>query len=244
MRGSRWSIAVTAVGMLVTPFVDRRGRVADGVTTVVVGGLAATTFDRIRRRPGRPVRLVVALLGAGWLIEWIGTRTGRPFGRYEYTGRLRPTLGGVPLVVPMAWFAMAGPAREVARAVLGGNSSRSARVVAGAAALTAWDLFLDPQMVSAGHWRWSSSGRYRGVPVSNFVGWFSASLVLMTLAEVLDPPGERPIDAVLVGQYAGMAVMETAAFATFLGDRRVAAVGGSAMLPPAILAVTRLGGTR
>ena len=35
-------------------------------------------------------------------------------------------------------------------------------VVLGAAALTAWDLFLDPQMTTEGYWRWARRGRYRG----------------------------------------------------------------------------------
>lgn len=242
MIRSRSSMVVTVVAMLLTPFVRRRRRVADVLTTVVVAGSAVTTLGRTVRRTEGSARLVAATLTAGWLVERLGTATGRPFGRYEYTGRLRPSVGGVPVVVPLAWFAMAGPAREVGRAMLGERSSRPVRVVAGAAALTAWDLFLDPQMVTAGYWRWAKSGRYRGIPLSNFVGWAATSLVIMSIAEWLDPPDERPIDPVLVGQYAGMAVMETAAFATFLGDRRVAVVGGLAMLPPSLLAARRLVG--
>ena len=32
---------------------------------------------------------------------------------------------------------------------------RAGRVAVGALALASWDLFLDPQMVDAGHWRWA-----------------------------------------------------------------------------------------
>jgi hypothetical protein len=43
-----------------------------------------------------------------------------------------------------------------------------ARIVARvAAALTAWDLFLDPQMVGEGYWTWERRGRYRDIPLSN-----------------------------------------------------------------------------
>lgn len=240
----RWTTGVTAAAMVATPFVRRRHRIADLMTTVVVAGLGATTLERTVRRSPRPARLTAVLLSIGWFAEWFGTRTGRPFGRYEYTGRLRPTLAGVPVVVPVAWFAMAAPAREVASAVLGGRSSPVARVAVGATALTAWDVFLDPQMVAAGVWRWTSPGRYRGIPLTNFVGWWVTAAVLMATAEAIDPPGDRPADPVLVGQYAGMAVMETAAFATFFGDRRVAAVGGATMLPLALFALVRLRGER
>ena len=55
---------------------------------------------------------------------------GVPFGRYRYTGRLRPDVAGVPVVVPMAWWAMAVPAREAAHAALGRRSTAAARIVA------------------------------------------------------------------------------------------------------------------
>ena len=57
------------------------------------------------------------------------------------------------------------PAREAAHAALGRRSTPGLRAVAlGAAALTAWDLFLDPQMTAEGYWRWDRRGRYRGHP--------------------------------------------------------------------------------
>ena len=83
-------------------------------------------------------------------------RPGFPFGRYGYTGALRPQVAGVPAIVPLAWFAMALPAREAAHAALGPRSNPATRIVLGAAALTAWDLFLDPQMVGEGYWGWAA----------------------------------------------------------------------------------------
>ena len=44
----------------------------------------------------------------------------------------------------------------------------------------------------------------------------------------------------LVGEYSWMAVMQTLGFAAFFNDPMVAAVGGSAMLPPAILALRKV----
>ena len=169
------------------------------------------------------------------LVERIGTSTGVPFGRYRYTGRLRPVVAGVPAVVPMAWWAMAVPARETAHAALGRRSTAATRIVAGAAALTAWDLFLDPQMTAEGFWRWPGGGGYRGIPLINFAGWFVTGLAVMGLLELVLPAAAP--DPVLVAEYAAMGAMETVGFGAFFGDRVVALVGGAAMLPLAARAV-------
>ena len=237
-RYSRLSFALHAAALIATPL-RRRGTRA-GLATVVVGGLAGSTFAAAARRWGLPRALVAGFgIGAGTtVVEHVGTTHGVPFGRYSYTGVLRPTIRGVPAIVPLAWFAMALPARETAHAALGARSTRARRVVAGALCLTAWDLFLDPQMVGEGYWRWVRRGRYRGIPLSNFVGWFVTGLVVMAALDVLLPTGEP--DPMLVGEYGWMAVMQTLGFAAFFGDPLVAAVGGAAMLPPAVVAATRL----
>jgi putative membrane protein len=202
--------------------------------------LAVTTTAAVARRWGvRRAALAAAAVGGGTvLVEAVGTTTGIPFGRYRYSGRLRPTVLGVPVVVPAAWWAMAVPAREAANAALGRRSGPAARIGLGALALASWDLFLDPQMTGEDFWRWSIRGRYRGIPLSNFVGWLITGAVVMAALEVLLPPG-RP-EPGLVGTYAGMGVMETLGFAAFFGDRVVAAIGGAAMLPIGVLGLARL----
>ncbi|MFP5489743.1 MAG: carotenoid biosynthesis protein [Acidimicrobiia bacterium] len=238
--------ATTFVAMVATPLARRGGGVRRATAAGVVGGLATTTFAQLRARHGgaRAGAATVGVTTVGWLTEWVGIRTGRPFGRYRYTGRLRPSLGGVPVIVPVAWFAMAAPAREAVHAALGSRSDRRRRVVGGAAALVAWDLFLDPQMVAEGYWRWERAGRYRGIPLSNFVGWFLTAAVAMVVLEAAAPPADEP-DGGLVAEYAGMAVMETLGFAAFFRDRTVAVVGGAAMLPiAATAAIAALRGGR
>ena len=42
----------------------------------------------------------------GWAVEVLGSRTGVPFGPYDYSAP-GPTLAGVPLLVPIGWFAFA-----------------------------------------------------------------------------------------------------------------------------------------
>ena len=236
------SATATFAGMVATPLAPRAGRTRCVAAGVVVGGLAVTTFERIRARwgPSRAGASAGSVITLGWTVEAFALRCGRPFGRYAYTGRLRPVISGVPAIVPLAWFAMAAPAREVAHAALGQRSSRGRRVIGGAAALVAWDLFLDPQMVGEGYWRWARPGRYRGIPLTNFVGWFATAAVAMAILEVTAPPDREP-EPGLVVEYASVAAMETLGFAAFFRDRTVAIVGGVAMLPIATAGVARAG---
>jgi putative membrane protein len=113
-------------------------------------------------------------------------------------------------------------------------------VVLGSALLTAWDLFLDPQMTGEGYWRWERPGRYRGIPGSNYLGWFASGLGVIALLDRLLPAeaAERP-EPSLVGAYGWMAVMSTLGFAAFFGDPLVAAAGGAAMVPAAVVAARR-----
>ena len=238
---------LTLAGMIATPLARRGGAVRRVLSSVVVSGLAATTGLVAARRwgPGRAAAAASSVAVSTALVERIGTRTGWPFGGYGYTGVLRPEVGGVPAIVPAAWFAMAVPAREAAHAALGHRSSRATRIVLGAAALTAWDLFLDPQMVGEGYWSWRRRGRYRGIPFSNYVGWMLTGLGVMALLELTLPvdgrrDGDDAPDPALVAEYGVMAVMETLGFAVFFRDRVVAAVGGAGMLPVAVLAARRL----
>ncbi len=237
---ARWSAsAVTAAAMIATPLVRRGCRA--GLSNAVIGGLSLTTLSTAMSRWGG-ARAVIALAttaGATTVVEKVGTTTGVPFGRYGYTSALRPQVAGVPVAVPLAWFAMALPARETAHAVLGHRSTRAGRVLLGAACLTAWDLFLDPQMTAEGYWAWSSPGRYRGIPAVNFLGWFVTGLGVMAMLEAALPPGPAP-DAGAVLIYAWMAVMQTLGFALFFRDPVVALAGGAAMVPLALAAARQV----
>ncbi|MEO1058988.1 MAG: carotenoid biosynthesis protein, partial [Actinomycetota bacterium] len=140
---------VTAAAMIATPLCAHGGRARQVLSTVVVAGSFTTTLANAADRWGwrRAGVAAAATTLATTVVERVGSTTGWPFGRYRYTGRLRPTIGGVPVIVPMAWFALGVPAREVASAV---TQQPARRLAVGAAALTAWDAFLDPQMVGEG----------------------------------------------------------------------------------------------
>ena len=140
------------------------------------------------RETGRTA-VIVAILTFG--VEWLGSSTGFPFGQYDYTTRLQPQLFHVPLLIPLAWLMMLPSAWAVAWLITGGRS-RLAFIGLSALAMTAWDLFLDPQMVAWGFWVWDQPGGYFGIPWLNFFGWALTAAVMTTLARPENLP-TRPL---------------------------------------------------
>lgn len=167
-------------------------------TTVLSVALfcVASTLDAASRCGWRTAGALVAVAGGGGLVaEAVGVRTGFPFGDYDYTGTLGAEVLGVPVLVPMAWIMMAWPAVLVGRALGKGW----AVVPLAAWALASWDVFLDPQMVDAGHWAWAHPAPglpgVDGIPLTNFAGWLLvAALITGVLHAYLGPRTYRETD--------------------------------------------------
>jgi uncharacterized membrane protein len=180
------------------------GSARDGLTIATVLLFAAASLAHAAATRG--ARAAAALLlvagGGGLLAEATGVATGFPFGSYAYTGSLGPELLDVPLVIPLAWVMMAWPAYLVAARL---TRTRPARVAVAAAALASWDLFLDPQMVDAGHWGWTDpSPGLPGVgtvPLTNYAGWAVVALVLMAVLSRLVPVRPSTLDTIPYGLY-------------------------------------------
>ena len=142
----------------------------------------------------RTFSLFATVTGISFLAEWLGVNTGFPFGKYTYTAILQPQLAGVPLIIPLAWWMMLPPAWGIAYFITGqvGAGFKPAPtisfVIVSALAFTAWDLFLDPQMVAWDFWRWQSAGQYFGIPLSNFLGWLVISALLSFIANPVNIP--------------------------------------------------------
>lgn len=118
-----------------------------------------------------------------WLAEFIGSSTGFPFGHYAYTDTLQPQLTHVPLIIPLAWFMMLPPSWIIAQTLTPHPKHKTISyylIFAGisAIAMTAWDLFLDPQMVAWGFWIWDHPVGYFGIPWTNYVGWLLTAFLV------------------------------------------------------------------
>lgn len=225
-----WALTGAAVLLEIPyPLVDGPLRDALTIVAVVAFFLAVITHAVIWRGTAYATLLVLLTAGGGLLAEAVGTRTGRPFGHYTYSGSLGPAVLGVPAVIPLAWTMMAYPALLAARRIAG---TRSARLLLGALALASWDLFLDPQMVTAGHWRWDAVGAalpgIPEIPLSNFAGWAGIAVAMMAALSLLpDRHGvdDRPMHALYLWTFGSSVLANLAWFRR----RAVAAWGGLAM---------------
>lgn len=140
------------------------------------------------------LHMLALVLPLAWLVERVGSTTGIPFGAYHYTEALAPLLGGVPLIIPVAWLMMLPAAWAVAAAITGAQSGWRF-VAVSAAAFTAWDFFLDPQMVHWGYWVWHEPDGYFGIPWVNFSGWLLASALITWLVRPKPLP-QAPLIAI------------------------------------------------
>lgn len=187
------------------------------------------------RRAGATLIIVGAV---GWAAEFMGHRTGFPFGSYSYTDLLQPQIGGVPLLIPAAWFMLLPPVWAIAQRIVRDHRKtlkhRVAFITISAAALTAWDLFLDPQMVGWGFWVWDNPSGYFGIPWSNYAGWL---LVAATITLLVNP---APLQLFPLAWVYGLVwFFQTIGQAVFWGQVGPAVVGCVAMGSVMLLAYLR-----
>ncbi len=188
-----WVAALLAMPILQW-IVGHPGLIAGVIAGVLLQAALAVLFLAQAATLQRTALTVTTVVIVAWAFEALGSRTGFPFGAYDYTATLQPQLLGVPLLIPLAWLMMLPPAWAVAQRITG-RASGLAFVVISALAFTAWDLFLDPQMVHWGLWAWEQPGAYFGIPLANFAGWLLVAGLITALAR---PPAlpQKPLIAV------------------------------------------------
>jgi len=223
---------------LATPVLESRwgwpGLRAGLVATVLFQALAAIFSLAAFWPPATLGGIALGIVAGGWFAEYLGISTGLPFGAYEYTTRLQPQVGGVPILVAIAYLGILMPAWAVADLLLKGSRGPEFAIVSALAA-TAWDLFLDPQLVSWRIWTWRRSGGYFGIPWQNFLGWL---IVTALLTVVLQPGPFNPLPLALL--YTTAWILEIIALCVVWPLRGPALVGGVVMGMVAVGAWLRL----
>lgn len=172
---------------------------------------------------GATLRAAGTILALSWAAEAFGSRTGIFFGKYSYTDALQPQILNVPVQIPLGWLMMLPPSWAAAQAITYRVNSRwhfPAFVSVSALAMTAWDLFLDPMMVTWGIWSWDNPGSYFGIPWTNYLGW----LLVSALITFLIRPRKMPLVPLLI-IYTAIWLLESVGLGFFWGIHGAAIAG-------------------
>jgi uncharacterized membrane protein len=152
-------------------------------------------------------RRTLAFTASVWPValvaELSSTRTGIPFGFYEYTGLTRGRelfIADVPFIDSLSFVFLAYSAFCLARAALAARAvPRWVMATAAGVLMMALDVVIDPLAVRGDRWFlgplffYPTPGHYFGVPLVNFAGWVivGAAGVGIYLAVTSDDSGRR-----------------------------------------------------
>lgn len=235
-------LMVSIAAQIAYPLVH--GVVRDRVTIVVVLASCAAMVAHAAARLGgrRAAAVVAATAGVGWSAEIIGTATSFPFGQYEYAvDRIGPSVAGVPIVIGLAWTA-GGYCMWWISALASTRIWR--RILLATIGLVGWDLYLDPQMVSAGLWTWTAERDglpgVEQIPITNFLGWAGVGIVMFAFLAVIDRQHitVTPSAAITPVVWFGWTWLGSAlAFLVFLDDQALAPAVPYGLVAMGVLAV-------
>jgi bisanhydrobacterioruberin hydratase len=112
-------------------------------------------------------------------VEFIGVKTGYPFGDYSYSTLLAPLISGVPLAIAFAWFSVTLSSLLFVKLMLPYTPSLTLAFVS-AVIILAMDVLLEPfASVVNGFWIWNSSN----IPIQNFISWFVIGFIFSLILD-------------------------------------------------------------
>jgi len=233
---------VTVLVQVTYPLLSGRALVGITIATVLLFCATSLVHAALTAGPRTALTVLVVAGGTGLVAEAVGTATGFPFGPYEYSGTLGPSVLEVPVVIPLAWTMMAWPmlllGRRLSAALLpegarsgggrGGPVRAGVTALLGGLGLASWDLYLDPQMVEAGHWVFARPEPglpgVPGIPLTNYAGWALVAVFMLALLDAVVPQpevDERVPALMLAWTWLGSGLANVA----FFGRPEVAAYG-------------------
>lgn len=175
------TLVASAEGLLPDPLAFNPWLILFG-TLVMRSPLLVGIAPRVGKRA---LGFLAVLTTYTWIVEYVGVRTGWPYGSFEYAVQLGPLIvGAVPLALPLFFVPLVLNAYLLTILVLDDRGgSAVVRVPAAILAIVAIDLVLDPAAVAIGFWTFDAPGPYYGVPWSNYAGWLLSGTVAVALVD-------------------------------------------------------------
>ncbi len=119
----------------------------------------------------RNLYFFIFIVAAGFIIEFIGVKTGYIFGVYYYGDVLKPQISDVPIAIGFAWhstlMASAGLIQKFSKINHRMISNKAKAVIVGLLMMY-FDILLEPAAVALNYWSWQNSI----VPIQNYIAWF------------------------------------------------------------------------
>lgn len=122
---------------------------------------------------GRFITACMVVFVGGYLIEYLGVRTGWVFGEYSYGGGLGWKLAGVPPVMGLNWLILVYGSAAIAGRFL---TKKYQVALAGATLMVLYDLFLEPSAINYQFWTWQNET----IPLQNYVAWWVSAFVFIS----------------------------------------------------------------
>ena len=146
------------------------------MTFMVLASVAVASFTYWR---GAWILFLIGA-GVGLIFEVVGVNFGLPFGSYVYVWP-GPKIFGVPIPIIFAWGMYLYLCYIAAGVVRGWR-----RMFLASLYMVLLDMAIDPVMTGVGMWVWISpvGPKWHGIPLTNFVGWFVASLTMLAIYNI------------------------------------------------------------
>jgi bisanhydrobacterioruberin hydratase len=132
------------------------------------------------------VRFSLFVFFLGFMIEFIGTQTGWPFGHYTYGTTLGPRIFGVPIIIGLNWLLITYCVSVFTDSL---NTSIPFKILMGTFLAVGIDILIEPVAMKFNFWNWS----HGSVPLQNYVGWFMTSLVMNTSYHLFNVKSENKL---------------------------------------------------
>ncbi|MGZ5302814.1 MAG: carotenoid biosynthesis protein [Bacteroidia bacterium] len=172
-------LKLAALFLLIIYTVGRIGLVSEiysaqfqGLTWLNLVITAVLAFSFHQHFTKRFILICLGVFASGFIIEWIGVRTGAIFGAYKYGETLGLKLDNIPLLIGLNWLVLI---YAVANFLKYFPLKTPLYILCGSALMVLLDFFMEPFAVRFDLWSWNNNA----VPLQNYVGWFVTSGIML-----------------------------------------------------------------